>query len=343
MTRSSTTAANRSSENATDTSILVFSKAEGIAWCSVFILISVFIVAGNLFTIVLFVLNKDLRKKSLFLVVNMAFADLLLGALSLPGYIFFVGGEYQLWPEASTDFITVHRIIDTVFLQVALISAASISVERFYAIYWPFKHRTLTVRTYRIVLCMVWILAFLISAVLNSLFNFISFKHSMYVWSPYTLILILIICGCHIGIWRKFRHGRVDSQHESKALQSKRLTKTLTFVSTLSLLSWIPLIILNSLVTATLSINARYIIIASIPNYSNSFVNPIVYAFRIPEFKQAFLSCCFGRQAALNIENIKRGNKMAPNSTSETQLRTLRTDPSHLQLSFEQEVMDTSL
>ena len=342
---SSATAVNRSSENATDTSILVFSKAEGIAWCSVFILISVFIVAENLFTIVLFVLNKDLRKKSLFLVVNMAFADLMLGALSLPGYIFFVGGYYQLWPEASTEFITVHRFIDTVFLQVALISAASISVERFYAIYWPFKHRTLTVRTYRIVLCMVWTLAVLVSAVMNSLFSFklISFKHSMYVWSPYILILILIICGCHIGIWRKFRHGRVDSQHESKALQTKRLTKTLAFVSTLALLSWIPLIILKCLGTATLSINRRYFIIGDIQNYSNSFVNPIVYAFRIPEFKQAFLSCCFGRQAALNIENIKRGNKMAPNWTSETQLRTLRTDPSHLQLSFEQEVMDTSL
>ena len=213
--------------------------------------------------------NKGLRKKSLFLVVNMAFADLMLRALSLPGYIFFVGGEYQLWPEACTDFITVHRIIDTVFLQAALISAASISVERFYAIYWPFKHRTLTVRTYRIVLCMVWTLAVLISAVLNSLFDFISFKHSMYVWSPYTLILILIICGCHIGIWRK--------QHESKALETKRLTKNLTFVSTLSLLSWIPLIILKCLGTTTLSINRRYFIIGHIQNYSNSFVNPIVY------------------------------------------------------------------
>jgi len=137
----------------------------------------------------------------------------------------------------------------------------------------------------------------------------------------------------------------VDSQHESKALQTKRLTKTLAFVSTLALLSWIPLIILNCLAigTATLSINVRYFMIASVPNYSNFFVNPIVYAFRIPEFKQAFLSCCFGRQAALNIENIKRGNKTAPNSTSETQLRTLRTDPSHLQMSFEEEVMDTSL
>ena len=88
-----------------------------------------------MFTIVLFVLNKGLRKKSLFLVVNMAFADLMLGALSIPGYMFVVGGYYQLWSEASIEFITVHRIIDTVFLQVALISAASISVERFYAIY----------------------------------------------------------------------------------------------------------------------------------------------------------------------------------------------------------------
>ena len=34
---------------------------------------------------------------------------------------------------------------------------------------------------------------------------------------------------------------------------------------------------------------------------------------------------------------------MAPTSTLATQLRTLRTDPGHLQLLFEQEVMDTKL
>ena len=67
---------------------------------------------------------------------------------------------------------------------------------------------------------------------------------------------------------------------------------------------------------------------ANVLNYSNSFVNPIVYAFKIPEFKQVFLSCCFGRQAAPNMEGIKKRNKMAPTSTSETQLRTLPTDPS---------------
>ena len=340
---SRTSSANRSSENATDSSVLVPSKAEGIAWCSVFILISIFIVAGNLLTIVLFVLNKNLRKKSLFLVINMAFADLMLGALSLPGYIFSIGGKNQLWTEASIEFAIVYRIIDTIFSQVALISAAFISTERLYAIYWPFKHRTLTVRTYRIVLGIVWTLAALISAVFLTLLGLISFTHSVYVWTPYTLILILVLCGCHIGIWRKFRHGRIASQQESKALQNKRLTKTLMLVSTLVLLSWIPLILLNSFYASAISIPWRYFNVVNILNYSNSFVNPIVYAFKIPEFKQAFLSCCVGRQAAPNMEDIKRRNKMAPTSTSETQLRTLRTDPGHLQLPFKQEAMDTKL
>ena len=115
------------------------------------------------------------------------------------------------------------------------------------------------------------------------------------------------------------------------------------FVSTLALLSWTPLIVLSSLYASTFSIPLRYFAVANIQNYSNSVVNPIVYAFRIPEFKQAFLSCCFGRQAVVNIEDIKRRNKMAPTSTLETQLRTLRTVPGHLQFSFEQEAIDTKL
>jgi len=159
--------------------MLVISKAEGIAWCSALILISIFSVAGDFLIIVLFVLSKNLRKKSLFLVINMALSDFMLGTLSLPGYTSILGSYYQLWPEASTEIVTVYRIIDTVFLQVALISAVFISAEIFYAIYWPFKHRTLTTQTYRIVVGIIWALAVLISAVFNALFNLISFKHSV--------------------------------------------------------------------------------------------------------------------------------------------------------------------
>ena len=59
--------------------------------CSALTLTFILVVVGNLLTIVIFAKNKNIRKKYLFLVVNMAFADLFLGALSLPVYIYDVG------------------------------------------------------------------------------------------------------------------------------------------------------------------------------------------------------------------------------------------------------------
>jgi len=49
-----------------------------------------------LLTIILFALNKELRKKSLYLVIKMAFADLVLGALFLPAHIYLMSIIYGL-------------------------------------------------------------------------------------------------------------------------------------------------------------------------------------------------------------------------------------------------------
>ena len=97
-------------------------------------LICVFVVVGNLIPIVLFTVNKRLRKRSLFLIISMAFADLMLGALSMPGYIFFVGAEiFQLWTGSmpkSLDY--ANDVIDTVFKHASLILSAMTSGERLY-------------------------------------------------------------------------------------------------------------------------------------------------------------------------------------------------------------------
>ncbi len=150
-------------------------------------------------------------------------------------------------------------------------------------------------RAYRIVIFVVWTLALLISAILTALGRFISYKHAFFAWLPYTFILILIVCGCNIGIWRKFRHGSFASQQHNRALQNKRLTKTLLFVSVLALLSWLPLVIMNFLIFVYhVQIPWRFYLLVNFVNYSNSVVNPIAYAVRIPEFKQALALCCLG-------------------------------------------------
>ena len=73
-----------SSANNTSSSSLqysVSSQVEGITLSVVFLLEAVLIVSGNFLTIGLFAKEKKLPKKRLFLVVNMAFADLISGAV----------------------------------------------------------------------------------------------------------------------------------------------------------------------------------------------------------------------------------------------------------------------
>ena len=59
----------------------------------------------------------------------------------------------------------LYIIVDTVFLQASTISAVLMAGERFYAVYWPLKHRALSTRTYRTVIVTAWITALVVSLI----------------------------------------------------------------------------------------------------------------------------------------------------------------------------------
>ena len=294
-------------------------QGEGIALCSALTLTFILVVVGNLLTIVIFAKNKNIRKKYLFLVVNMAFADLFLGALSLPVYIYDVGYEFHLWTTfvgnlaigINKPILIYYMIVDTAFSQASLVSAVFITCERFYAIRWPFKHRTLSTQAYRIAIFSVWALALLISAMWTGSNLLFSYKYTLVFWGPYTLILILITCGCNIGIWQKFQTERVAASHqESRDLQNKRLTKTLLIVSGLTLLAWLPLVLSNFLMYVWFfHVPKRFYDMVNLFNYLNSFVNPIFYALRIAEFRRALALCCTGRHVQAAVKEGKRGTE----------------------------------
>ena len=304
-----TSPVNESLKNVSVFATSIPSKAEGIAFCSAFILSSVFIIAGNLLTLVLFAVSKTLSKKSFFLVMNMAFADLMLGAFALPFYIYSVGEFSQLW-TAKYDHLAFQIFFagfDTTFVFGSYLSAAFMSCERFHAVYWPFKHRSLSTRTYRIAIFILWILAVSLSTILTLLTFFISIESALYVYIPVLLSLTVIMCVCNIGIWRNLQHQRVTSHHQNRALRRKRLTKTLLFVSMLALLCWLPLVIMNILIYLTeTTIPWKFYFMVNILNYSNSLVNPILYALRIPESQQALRSCCRKRIATIQTEKSRK-------------------------------------
>lgn len=328
------------------------SEAEGIVWCTAYMLASVFIVVGNLLTIVAFVLTKNrFRKKSLFLVINMAFADLMLGAVSLPVYIYIIGVDhFRLWGGTMNRLLHLFYIItDTVFLQASTISAVLMAGERFYAVYWPLKHRALSTRTYRTVIVATWITALVVSLVYLGFLSFMSQRHAIYTWIPYSVIVASAICGCNIGVWRKFRQGRLVWQHQNRVLQNQRLTKTLLLVSVLSLLSWLPLsIVIFFIVSVDHIASGTFTIyyLTVLLNYSNSFVNPVVYALRIPEFKEVIGQYCLRRPNARSMMNTTKKNIEGISSRSSavtltSMLVTVETAPK--QLAFEQEMENTTL
>ena len=98
----------------------MLSEAQVIAWGCALASEAVVIFLSNLLTIVLFTFNKRLRnKKSLYLVMNMAFADLVWGGASLPlfvylvldiGYLIFYG-LYIAFPLESASFFRFRYFI----------------------------------------------------------------------------------------------------------------------------------------------------------------------------------------------------------------------------------------
>ena len=275
------------------------SRVEGIT-VSVFCLLeAVLIIAGNFLTISLFAKEKKLRKKSLFLVVNMAFADFISGAVSLPLYVYlFIGPTYRLWKrETYKTYKTleiVWAVVDTTFSQASLISAVCIACERFYAIFRPLKHRTLSLKAYFIIIAIIWTLALLVSAVFNTAKYLMSDKAAIYAWMSFPLLFLFIVCLCNVGIYRTIHKRKVSSQQGNRASQSQRLTVTLLLVSTISLLSWLPLVTANYIFyVQNITIPKRLLIyyIINILNFSNCFVNSVVYSLRIPEFRQSLILC----------------------------------------------------
>ena len=342
VTRSSTNTS--TSPTMTDTP----SKAQGIAVVTAFMFESAIIVMGNMLVIILFAREKKLRKKSLFLVMNMALADVMLGAVALPLYVYLiVGPNYHLW-TAKAAHKSIFYFLDTTFSQSSLVSAGFISCERFYAVFRPLKHKTLSMRTYGIVIFTVWSLAILVSIIVVLFYEYNSFKAATLSWMSFPLSFLLIVCICNISLWRKVRTRNITLQQQNRAaFQNQRLTNALLFVSAISVLSWLPLVIVNYLVFVQgLDIPRRFLLvnIINILNLANSILNPFVYALGIPEFRQALrVSCCSQRQDVMNRPGIVGRENMAAVLTPVLQQRAIQCFSSQVQQIYGKEIMDSKL
>lgn len=99
---------------------------------------------------------------------------------------------------------------------------------------------------------------------------------------------------------KKRKKGPNNAIHQqNRACQTRRLTKTL-FVSAAAVFSWFPHNI-HLMEAHMVSVPVTSFLHLYILYYSNSFVNPVIYAFKILEFRQSLIEVCSKRRADASL------------------------------------------
>ena len=282
---------------------MLYSSSECITWFAVTFTTSVAIVAVNLISIILFIKNRSLRTRAMYLVINLTVADMFAGGFS----------HFPLFRDLSysCDIVKMNLsqelnvIINFLFLWFPLTSLtniAVISLDRMHATIRPFRHRLIKKWVYGVTIAGVWVLAAMVSTVslILKLYGK-EYSYHIYLWQSYCCLCLFVICVSYSSIVVKFLCG-AHPQHHGAANRQRKLTVTLFIMTIVSLLMWLPhavFIFLPSSIQELARLEFAFIELY----FMNSLVNPIVYTIRMPEFRKALL-LLFKRQRRQNARDI---------------------------------------
>ena len=298
--------ANHSQQQNTTSSLALFTPSECIAWLTVFGIEAVAMVTLNALEIIIYLRERSLRKRSMYLVINQAVADMFAGGFAIITCC-VLGSMCDYWAinYFSIAFSVFVFAFQYFFPLASLLNLTAISLDRTHATFLPFKHRLVKKKIFGLVIVALWITAglFTTSIVLtfHDEFTTFEFKDILLPYFSFFLLCLLIILVSYSSIAIKIVSGN-QPHHHGATNRERKLTKTLFIVTVVSLLLTLPHAILRilSLVSfnpvVTLSFQAWFRLNLSVffLFFANSFVNPVLYSFRMPEFKRAlfaFLSC----------------------------------------------------
>ena len=270
----------------------LYSAWQCIPWLVVLIIECLAIVILNIITIVVFVKKKrQLQRRSTYLIIHLAIVDLLVGAVSGPLQIEI--GMSQLCPlwnyrrksnwSHRLSFAFVH-----LFSFISLTNLIAVSLERLHATLCPFRHRFVRKWVYRAIIIVIWLIPIVREAAqifLKGIADRAVINTSLYIL--FTAVSPSVICVSYILITIKVRCSR-HPQFHSRSKRERKLTGTALIVSLVSLLCCLPASIYVAClrVSFTCFRNFHIDIAVLVVVLANSIVNPIIYAVRMPGFRE---------------------------------------------------------
>nr|pir G-protein-coupled receptor - sea anemones, actinians [Actiniaria]AAK31203.1 G protein-coupled receptor [Actinia sp. UST-01] len=143
--------------NTTSFSVTRPSEETFLIWFAPLVVIGVLIVMSNVLTIITFVVNSQLRRRSVYCLMNLAVADALYGAVLTSNSWCVLGVTLFSF---KIDFKTRGMFVPMLLtIMGSLLSLVVVCLDRVYATFFPFRHRTARPRVYTFTFIITWSLA----------------------------------------------------------------------------------------------------------------------------------------------------------------------------------------
>jgi len=227
-----------------------------------------------------------------------AIVDLLVGAVSEPLqvdlYLYLCDLRYYR-PSYNIWFRHVKLAVLHLFSFTFLVNLIFVSLERLHATFRPFKHCFVKKWIYGVIIILIWFTTTARESAQIVLreegFSDMYIDSTLYL--SFYVISVFLVCDCYILIVVKVRCSRHPYRHGAASLRERKLTGTSLIVASVSLLCYLPAIIVIAIknyggqlfLDISRRLHFHIVMTVLLTIYAKSVVNPVNYALWLPGFR----------------------------------------------------------
>ena len=188
--------------------------------------------------------------------------------------------------------------------------------SRYFAIVWPVVHHIATSTSYFIAMTILWTLS-LLSGGLSLRFYEYRIKYLIYNSSTLFGLPLIIIVYCYMSILRT-TFLRSSSSRRTMERELK-VSFTVFILIALFIICWCPFFLIGIIsASGGHGVTITHVVFLKALHFATSCVNPIVYAARIPDFRNAFVKILPKKIVRIFCLTQKIPRESPPNSRQRT-------------------------
>ncbi|XP_054604509.1 trace amine-associated receptor 1-like [Nothobranchius furzeri] len=314
---------NKSTESTSCLIVLNPSALRSFLYLFIGSMVSILTVSGNLLVTTSVIYFKQLHTPTNYLILSLAVADLLVGALIS---LFNMTLNVQLGSQSGDFFCKARRSLDISLMSSSILNMCCISVDRYFAICHPLTYKTkVTVTVVSLMILFSWTVSVLsgFGIIFGGLKNTVCDARCFLFRIPlsnvigtavsfYLPVIIMFIIYLRIFFVAQKQANSIQNltcqSKKSGAIASKmerKATKTLAIVMGVFLFCWTPFFLSITVKQVTNAVPLILIETVVWLGRCNSMLNPFVYGCFYSWFRSAFKLIISGKIVNSNLKNAK--------------------------------------